>query len=114
MCRSASAITRAGCARDRSKECPPLLATRERSDAELVAERLHVETLLGAQAAKYFCYAFGVEPAGNVREDPHGEFPGRNILFQAHTTEETAEHFEKPAEEIAASIAASKAKLLAE
>jgi len=73
-----------------------------------------IESLLGAQAAKYFCYEFGVEPAGNVREDPHGEFPGKNILLQAHTTEETAEHFEKPVEEVAASIAASKSKLLAQ
>src|SRR5262249_3901593 len=37
---------------------------------------------------------------------------GKNILFQAHSSGETAEHFEKPVEEIAASIAESKAKLL--
>src|SRR5207245_2115568 len=65
------------------------------------------------QAARYFNYQFGVEPNGNVREDPQREFTGKNILFQAHSTEETAEHFDKPVEEIATSIAASKVKLLA-
>jgi uncharacterized protein YyaL (SSP411 family) len=72
-----------------------------------------IEGALGEPAAKYFNYQFGVEPKGNVREDPQGEFTGRNILFLAHTTEETAEHFEKPVEEVAASVEASKAKLLA-
>ena len=72
-----------------------------------------IESALGAPAAQYFIYQFGVEPKGNVREDPQHEFTGKNILFQAHSTEETAEYFEKPVEEIAASIAASKVKLRA-
>jgi uncharacterized protein YyaL (SSP411 family) len=72
-----------------------------------------IESLLGQPAAKHFCYQFGVESSGNVREDPHSEFTGKNILFLAHSAEETAEHFDKPVEEITASIAASKARLLA-
>jgi len=71
-----------------------------------------IESALEAQAAKYFNHQFGVEPNGNVREDPHQEFTGKNILSQAHSTDETAEHFEKPVEEVAASIGASKARLL--
>src|SRR5262249_7653511 len=50
---------------------------------------------------------------GNVREDPHGEFTGKNILFLAHSTEETARRFDRPVEEMAASISASNAKVLA-
>jgi len=38
---------------------------------------------LGEAAAASFCKRFGVEPNGNVQEDPHGEFTGRNILYQA-------------------------------
>src|SRR5262249_26120143 len=72
-----------------------------------------IESALGQPAAKYICYHFGVEPAGNVREDPHNEFTGKNILFLSHSTEQTAAHFGKPVEEIAASLAASKARLLA-
>jgi uncharacterized protein YyaL (SSP411 family) len=42
-----------------------------------------------------FAYRFGVGEGGNVEEDPHGEFQGRNILYQAHTLEETAAKFDK-------------------
>jgi uncharacterized protein len=63
-----------------------------------------IESILGARAAKEFSYYFGVEPTGNVREDPHQEFTGKNILFQAHPIED---------ERVAASIADSKSKLLA-
>src|SRR5580704_489386 len=63
-----------------------------------------IETALGQPGAKYFCRHFGVEPNGNVHEDPHGEFTSKNILHQAQQDEEA---------EIGASIAASKIKLLA-
>ncbi|MBV9938299.1 MAG: thioredoxin domain-containing protein [Acidobacteriaceae bacterium] len=49
-----------------------------------------VEDLLGPKAA-LFCAHFGVEPDGNVEQDPHGEFTGRNILFQAKPIEKGAE-----------------------
>ncbi len=44
-----------------------------------------IEDVLGADVAGRFCRRFGVEPNGNVSpgEDPHGEFTGKNILFQA-------------------------------
>ena len=45
--------------------------------------------------------------------DPHGEFTGKNILFQAHTVEETAQHFGKPAEEVRHALEAAGGKLLA-
>jgi uncharacterized protein YyaL (SSP411 family) len=38
---------------------------------------------LGEQDAAVFCRRFGVKTNGNVDEDPHGEFTGRNILYQA-------------------------------
>jgi uncharacterized protein YyaL (SSP411 family) len=63
-----------------------------------------IETALGQPAAKHFRRHFGVEPNGNVSEDPQDEFTGKNILFQAQPVED---------EEVAASIAASKAELLA-
>ncbi len=36
-------------------------------------------------AAAMFCYRYGVEPNGNVEEDPQNEFRGANILYQAHS-----------------------------
>ena len=51
-----------------------------------------IQRVLGDGAAP-FCYRYGVEPDGNVESDPHGEFTGKNILYQAHTSEETAARF---------------------
>jgi uncharacterized protein YyaL (SSP411 family) len=47
---------------------------------------------LGADDAKLFNYRYGVEERGNVSQDPHGEFTGRNILFQSRSLEKTASH----------------------
>lgn len=63
---------------------------------------------------RYFAFHFGIEPNGNVENDPHGEFTGRNILYEAHTVEETAHHFDVPLEEATRSIEQTKARLLAE
>ena len=54
--------------------------------------REEIEDALGPTDAAIFCFRFGIEPSGNVEEDPHGEFAGRNILYRAHTEEETAAH----------------------
>jgi uncharacterized protein YyaL (SSP411 family) len=55
-----------------------------------------------------------VEDDGNVRHDPHGEFTGRNILYQANSVEQVARRFEVPAAEVEASLRQSSAVLLAE
>jgi hypothetical protein len=39
---------------------------------------------LGPDDAAVVVKRYGVGQNGNVDEDPHNEFPGRNILFQAH------------------------------
>jgi uncharacterized protein YyaL (SSP411 family) len=58
----------------------------------------------GQPAADWFCYRYGVEAAGNVADDPHGEFTGKNILYQAHTVGETAQRFSRPLEEVRAGL----------
>jgi hypothetical protein len=52
-----------------------------------VWSRAEIEALLGQPATEKFCHIYGVEAAGNVASDPHGEFPGKNILFEAHPAE---------------------------
>jgi uncharacterized protein len=47
-----------------------------------------IERLLGARTAAVFCAHFGIEASGNVQQDPHGEFTGRNILYEAKAEEE--------------------------
>jgi uncharacterized protein YyaL (SSP411 family) len=40
-----------------------------------------LEDLLGKDLAHRFAEAYGCLPGGNVHQDPHGEFEGRNILW---------------------------------
>ncbi len=49
--------------------------------------------LLGRDRAERFAYRYGCRANGNVESDPHGEFTGRNILFEAHSVEEAERHF---------------------
>lgn len=70
-------------------------------------------TLLGRETAALFAYRYGVSPQGNVQEDPHAEFTGRNILFRAHTVEETAEKFGKPVAEARDALSAAEEAVLA-
>ena len=70
-----------------------------------------IEELVGQPAARYFAYRFGAEANGNVRNDPHTEFTGKNILFEAQTIAETDHHFEADVEGV---IAEASAKLLQE
>jgi uncharacterized protein len=73
--------------------------------------RAELEDVLGPTDAAIFSYRYGVEPSGNVEEDPHGEFTGRNILYRAHSVEETALHFEIRTEEARAVLQSAVVKL---
>ena len=42
-----------------------------------------IDRLLGMENSSLFCIRYGVETDGNVEQDPHGEFTGRNILYEA-------------------------------
>ena len=77
-----------------------------------VWSRAEIESIVGEPAA-WFSYRYGVEPHGNVESDPHSEFTGKNILYKAHTVEETAEHFGKVAEEVGNALAMAEDKLMA-
>ncbi|OJT15668.1 Spermatogenesis-associated protein 20 [Trametes pubescens] len=59
-----------------------------------------LDELLGADA-DLFKYHFGVEADGNCDpgHDIQGELKGQNVLYSAHTPEETAEKFNKSVEE---------------
>lgn len=70
-----------------------------------------IVSLLGQERANIFNYYFGVEPKGNTPKDPHGEFLGRNILYVAHSLEETAGKFGKTLEEVSQLLKEAKAKL---
>ncbi|MFL6354202.1 MAG: thioredoxin domain-containing protein [Bryobacteraceae bacterium] len=50
-----------------------------------------IDRLLSETDAAVFCARFGVEADGNVEQDPHGEFTGRNILYEAMSEEEAGQ-----------------------
>ena len=57
---------------------------REKSEgAFYIWSYQEIVDVLGEADAAVFGRRFGVEPNGNVQEDPHGEFKGRNILYEA-------------------------------
>ena len=72
-----------------------------------------IEAVVGDPAAAWFSYRYGVEEHGNVRDDPQNEFAGKNILYEAHTVEDTARHFGKPSAEIRPALDTAAARLLA-
>lgn len=77
-----------------------------------VWEREDINKILGLDAGKIFAYRYGVQSEGNVEYDPHGDFNGKNILFAAHSLDETAEKFGEPKNKIAKVLEKSKSKLL--
>jgi uncharacterized protein len=52
-----------------------------------VWRKSEIDGLLGAEETASFCDFFGVQPNGNVEQDPQGEFTGRNILYRARAEE---------------------------
>lgn len=69
--------------------------------------------LLVAETASLFAYRYGLSPSGNVHDDPHAEFTGRNILFRAHSVEETAAKFGRHVEDVRDALASAEEAVLA-
>jgi uncharacterized protein YyaL (SSP411 family) len=56
-----------------------------------------LKAALGEERFKEFAAIYGVEPAGNVPDDPHGEFTGKNILYLRQALDDAAEARLQPA-----------------
>ncbi len=74
-----------------------------------------IESVLGKQDAEVFGYAYGVESTGNVpaRQDVRGELRGKNVLYEARSTEDTAKKFGLTVEQTAEKLTAGRRALLA-
>jgi uncharacterized protein len=77
-------------AEDADSAVDPERPGEKREGAFYVWSREEIEETLGARDAQIFCERYGVKAGGNVEEDPHGEFGGQNILYQARSIAETA------------------------
>ncbi|HUP04371.1 MAG TPA: thioredoxin domain-containing protein [Bryobacteraceae bacterium] len=71
-----------------------------------------IRALIGQPAAEWFAYRYGVQERGNVDHDPHNEFAGRNILFRAHTLQETTARFGLPEPEVRHALERAETALL--
>src|SRR5258708_15819765 len=67
-----------------------------------------IESVLSGQDAVVFEYAYGVESHGNVpaHQDIRGEMSGKNVLYEAHSTDETPKKFGLTVEQTAQSLTA--------
>jgi uncharacterized protein YyaL (SSP411 family) len=70
--------------------------------------RTELDEVLGTESAELFAFVYGVEPGGNVRDDPHGEFHNRNVLILSRTEAEAAAHFTVPEASIRDRLAAAR------
>lgn len=93
-------------------DAPALTKKGEKEEGAFYLWRYdEVIDLLGKQKGEIFCYYFGVQKNGNALSDVHGLFKGKNVLYQAHTFEDTAKHFHKEINFIEKVIAESKNRL---
>ena len=74
-----------------------------------------IESVLGKQDSAVFEYAYGVEPGGNVpsQQDPRGELNGKNVLYEAHSTDEAAKKFNLTVQQTSGMLAAERRALFA-
>lgn len=77
-----------------------------------VWEHSETKDKLDKESASIFNYYYGIEKAGNVRSDPHGEFPRKNVLIVSHTIDETARRFNKEVDDIRRILSEAGRRLL--
>jgi uncharacterized protein YyaL (SSP411 family) len=70
-------------AEDADSAADPAQPKEKSEGAFYIWSQQEIVDALGEPDASVFCQRFGVKANGNVEEDPHGEFTGRNILYQA-------------------------------
>ena len=75
-------------AEDADSARDPARLNEKSEGAFYIWRQQEIEEALEPRVAGMFCYRYGVEAGGNVEDDPHGEFRGSNILYQAHAVED--------------------------
>ena len=69
---------------------PPNGAGKEKSEGAFYVWSLdEIRSVLGDDG-RLFALRYGLVDQGNVENDPQGEFPGKNVLFEARSLEEVA------------------------
>jgi uncharacterized protein YyaL (SSP411 family) len=100
-------------AEDADSVIDPAEPSKKGEGAFYIWDWAEIREVAGYPAADWFGYRYGVEERGNVAHDPHDEFHGKNILYQAHTVEETAAHFEREIDEVRTALLQAERELFA-
>lgn len=90
---------------------PDSTSKRKKEGGFYVWTQKEIEMILEPLERDIFCYIHGVEPGGNVTDDPHGEFTGQNILYIRHGIEAAALKFSLPVETVRKVVAGARKKL---
>jgi uncharacterized protein YyaL (SSP411 family) len=77
-------------AEDADSVIDPAHAEEKGEGAFYIWSKAEIDAVAGQPAADWFCHRFGVEPGGNVENDPHQEFTGKNILYRARAVDDPA------------------------
>lgn len=98
-------------AEDAESAVDPKKPEEKEEGAFYVWTKSEIDNLLSLAEARVFNYHFGVRDNGNVASDPQQEFAGENILYIAHSTEETARQFKISVNEVKSVLARAREKL---
>ena len=99
-------------AEDADSVADPKKPDQKREGAFYVFTYDEIAKVIGERAMTWFAYRYGCAPLGNVHQDPHQEFTGRNILHQSRSLEETSARFGIPLAELKPALDQAQAKLL--
>ena len=84
---------------------------RKAEGAFYVWEKRELVEALGQEAADRFSNAYGAQAGGNVRDDPHHEFPQKNVLFRSDSLVSEIGKDLRQGIDLEEDLAASRAKL---
>ncbi|MGA3245277.1 MAG: thioredoxin domain-containing protein [Bacteroidota bacterium] len=88
--------------------------TRKEEGAFYVWTKSEIEKILTPEESKIWCWYCGVEDNGNVTDDPHGVFGGKNILYLVHTPAEVSQQLALSEEQGKKLLTSARQKLFAE
>ncbi len=99
-------------AEDAESATDPSQPNRKREGAFYVWTQAELDRILGPERGAVFAHSFGVEPDGNAPSDPHQVFVNQNILYRAHSLEETARKFKRSPDQVESVLEESRRRLL--
>jgi uncharacterized protein YyaL (SSP411 family) len=100
-------------AEDADSAADPAQPNVKREGAFYLWTAAEIRAVVGQPVCDWLFHRYGVLEDGNVSHDPHGEFTGRNILYQDNEIEDTALEFGVTVEEVRAGLERAEEALLA-